>query len=530
MLDPDDPINAEIVACWLLNEGMGTRAADLSHGNHGTLSAGVEWAGSDRGPLVRFAASTHVIAIPPAAQYSEPAEFSLAMRLRLDADVTGNWRAALRWPTGDTYWMIYGDTANEGFFTYRSDGVVRWLAYSPFGAGVWRSIVVTVKAGEQRTYRNGALAASYSFATAITTATGAINIGQSGSANMRGLVDYLRLYRRILTADEARRLHIEPYAGVQEESTRRFYSFTRPNQVRPRIVVSGARRPDPAAKPPWGAQPDRADPLNRDLVLCYLFNEAASLRCHDISGWPESGTITHGSVQNDTLALLATRQAGPTGPLVRLNGLNQYVHIFHSARLRFDGTRPLSIVCRVLTHATEATTGYVLSKPWNGFGQYNYFLQRAAGGEITFAMHGSTDVGGLATRAVVVAGANALPLGQWRTLAMTLDTDQTLTVYVNGVQTHTSVGTLHSVIPPAGDSSLPLAIGTLYPYGTPWAGDTTQALDGSFDWVRIYQRILTPGEVMRLHREPYSDMIPPSVQPEQETYVRRARTGAGALL
>ena len=128
------------------------------------------------------------------------------------------------------------------------------------------------------------------------------------------------------------------------------------------------------------------------------------------------------------------------------------------------------------------STGYILSKPWNGNGEYNYYLYFNGffinTGNQSNAFNFST-----------------VTTGNWINLVILVSTTQ-WGAYINGVQNValTNHGITNNT-PTNGNAQLQLTLMTLYPYGGGGnAGFSTQGNIGSF---RIYNRVLSASEVLQ---------------------------------
>ena len=128
------------------------------------------------------------------------------------------------------------------------------------------------------------------------------------------------------------------------------------------------------------------------------------------------------------------------------------------------------------------STGYILSKPWNGNGEYNYYLYFNGffinTGNQSNAFNFST-----------------VTTGNWINLVILVSTTQ-WGAYINGVQNVALAN--HGITnntPTYGNTQTQLTLMTLYPYGGGGnAGFSTQGNIGSF---RIYNRVLSASEVLQ---------------------------------
>jgi hypothetical protein len=206
----------------------------------------------------------------------------------------------------------------------------------------------------------------------------------------------------------------------------------------------------------------------------------------DVDASDKSGNANNGVLQNG-----ASIVPGIFGNAVSLDGLNDYVEVPHTATLSYTGGA-LTMAAWINPGLTEAN-GYIFSKPWNGSGQYNWQLAYGSG-VVSVLLFGTTGWN---------SGGIAFPNdGKWHHIAVTIDASKNVLVYADGVLIWSGVHTITAWVPSGGVASLPLAIGTLYPYGSGWAGDATQAFLGLIDDARVYTTTLSAQDIVRLVQQP----------------------------
>ncbi len=214
----------------------------------------------------------------------------------------------------------------------------------------------------------------------------------------------------------------------------------------------------------------------------------------NLVGWWQMGSVSNTSTVadfsgNGLTGILRSGNfssvvTGKIGKAISLNGLNRYVEVQDTAALKYSsGSKSFS--AWVNPNATETTSGYIFSKPWNWNGWYNYMLIYIPGGDMFFCVAGQC-----------LSAPGALP-GQWHHVAATMDSSKVMRLYIDGVLKSTAQNTA-SLTPPNVDLNSPLAIGTLYPYGEVWAGDTNYSFDGLIDDMRIYNIALTVDQVKQV--------------------------------
>jgi len=214
------------------------------------------------------------------------------------------------------------------------------------------------------------------------------------------------------------------------------------------------------------------------LVLCL---DAANKRSYpgsgttwfDLSGNGNNGTLVNGVGFN-----------GDNGGGLVFDGINNYISLSSpSNKLAWtpsgDGYNELSI--EMWAKSTD-TSGRYFSKPWNGNGQYNYWL--APNGwyqQIGDQSHNLTFT--------------SLSTGNWEHIVCILTPTQSA-VFRNGtVDQNFTNHNITNNIPSIGNLNLPLAIMTLYPYGSGTWSQPSHAIQGIASNFKFYNRALTAQEI-----------------------------------
>ena len=128
---------------------------------------------------------------------------------------------------------------------------------------------------------------------------------------------------------------------------------------------------------------------------------------------------------------------------------------------------------------------HIISKPWNGGGQYNYQLYGWGG---FYIFSGDASNFGL--------NGSALNTGNWEYFCGIITPTQ-LAVYRNGVL---NVGfTNHGLVTngPVLNTNNDLCLMAVFNYGIPWVGNIGLSTSGNIGSVRIYNRVLSAAEVLR---------------------------------
>lgn len=158
----------------------------------------------------------------------------------------------------------------------------------------------------------------------------------------------------------------------------------------------------------------------------------------------------------------------------------------YNAALNYTGTGGLTLSAWIKPSSSETDGGYLISKPWNGSGGYNYYLQFNSNRTITFGLSGATSYS--------LSTVNTIPLNEWHQVTATLDASNNKTaVYIDGRPSISDTNTVTNWT--ATNSSIPLAVGCIYPYTTNCAAGTSFAFNGLMDEVKVYNYALNADEV-----------------------------------
>lgn len=174
------------------------------------------------------------------------------------------------------------------------------------------------------------------------------------------------------------------------------------------------------------------------------------------------------------------------------DGSNDYISIDNSSR-QFQWTPSgagNNTLCFELWIKSSDTGGYYVSKPWNGNGEYNYYMYNTG---FQFG-NGSGNV---------ARSAASVSTGNWEHVVYVITPTQSA-VYRNGLIDPAAGFSNHGLTvntPTNGDfnNTIPLAIMTLYPYGS-WAGNTGFSIQGNVGMLKVYNRLLSAAEILQSYR------------------------------
>jgi hypothetical protein len=170
-----------------------------------------------------------------------------------------------------------------------------------------------------------------------------------------------------------------------------------------------------------------------------------------------------------------------------LNGTNQYLYTSGDSYWNawspngVNGNSSLSI--EVVFNSSD-TGGFLVSRPWNGSGQYNYTMTADGFGLFVGSAGASLGYGNICT-------GNTVHMTYWMNATQ-------YGVYRNG-QTYVAA-TNHGLTGSggsAGTGAFGTLFGSLYPYGGGWGGEPGFSINGKFYVGRIYNKVLTAAEVQQ---------------------------------
>jgi hypothetical protein len=221
---------------------------------------------------------------------------------------------------------------------------------------------------------------------------------------------------------------------------------------------------------------------NLGLIGYWPLDEGAGTKIRDISGNNNAGILYNAT---DT-----PWGAGKYGGAITFDGLNDMVAVPDAPRLQYTGG-DMTISAWIKPDVGETTGGTIISKPWNGSGQYNYWLSYTSNGKIRIHLQGTASYELLTTGAVSP--------GTYHYIVAVVASDATVKIYIDGVLQASGPDTVSDWTPSSGDSHRSLCIGSYYCYGDGWAGNTGYSFAGAIDDVRIYNRALSSAEIANLY-------------------------------
>ncbi len=366
----------------------------------------------------------------------------------------GNYGNIYRSGSQTNFWVV-GFASNDKLY-FSENGIADSIANTVLTDKTWHHIVV-VKDGDSGTnirfYVDGSADGGASVGT-VATPSGTKEIGfinGAASSEFGGIIDDIRVYNRVLSLDEIKRLY--KMGGT----------LTLNKSISNNSLTSG-------------------------LVGHWTFDgpdvagASSALTFYDRSGQGNRGIST------SSPRLIS----GRIGQALSLNGSNQYVDISNESNFDFDRTSKLSFSAWVKTDnvlSASPNDDIFLCKEASFLG---YCWYRLPTGEVGFVMRAA-----LATDEIdVETTAGALTQGIWHHIAVTYNGSglaSGVTLYMDGtamaMTTYTN-NLVSSVV-----NNWDLRIGD-------WQGGAGggELYHGSIDDLRVYNRVLSADEIKRLYK------------------------------
>jgi len=146
----------------------------------------------------------------------------------------------------------------------------------------------------------------------------------------------------------------------------------------------------------------------------------------------------------------------------------------------------LTLSAWVNPSSNEIDGGEIISKAWNGGGQYNYRLRYNSNSTINLQIGGSNTYSFSTT--------DTLSSDTWHHIVATIDTNtQNAKIYINGKLSNQGTNTVTDWT--VTDGNVKLAIGCIYPYATSCTAGTIYAFNGLIDEVKIYNYALSADQI-----------------------------------
>lgn len=441
-------------AYWKFDEGTGTTANDSSsNGNTGTLQSSPTWQTDNQcitGKCLLFSGSNYV-SVPNNPTMNPTTAYTIESWIKLTSIASStnyNILAKQIWGSKLGYRLfIAGFGCSNCIGTSAGDGTNQTEATSTeqlTDIGKWHHVVGVFSSGTLYIYLDGKLIKTS--ATAVTTisntsAAAAIGRHSSSGENFPGVIDDLKFYKYARSASQIQ-------ADYNSRGSR----------------VGGANV--------LSANSQNSQALSNGLVGHWKMDESSWT--NDCS----TSTVLDAS-GNGNSAKSCPNTTGPTGGAVGKFGNGG----------TFDGTNDYLTIptSTTLNTTSSSVSASIWINPTTLDSTYRRFIARDQGSNAWFIENNGGSPGKVLFGSLLngyTTSATTLATGTWYHLVMTID-GTTARLYINGVL-DASIAS-----PGAIDTTGPVTI------GSDNAG--TSRYTGTLDEARVYNRTLTPSDVMTLY-------------------------------
>lgn len=471
-----EEISPAPVGYWKLDEGSGSTVYDSSgQGNHGTISS-VSWANSDScisGQCLNFpgsgggninipnsqtinfgTASFSISAWALHRDYTYP-KSNFMIKKSLSCYANGAQNAGFDLGHG------YIGSGIDVCIRDTSNNVVRSsLTFDPGSqpSGLinqWVHYVFVFDRNNNKViaYINGK---KQSFELDISTITSSISttnplvIGSLYGWQTDGLIDEIKIYPYIRNADQVHSDYIEGASKIGSKAVFGHRSETAP-----------------------------VTPLSSKLIAHWRFDEGSNNIINDSSGQNNHGTM---------FGQVSRTNAGKQGKGLVFDGITSRIQNIPTTAFEFRGEDfSISVWYKRSSSDNES---YLISKPWNGSGGYNYQIAFDSANRLIVSLLGATSWSTQIN--------NFSPRETWVHLGISFkESTKEVKIYRNGTLVQSSTHNISNWTPVSGNLNISLCIGSLYPYNSGWSGNTAFSFNGVIDEVKFYNATLSADEMLQ---------------------------------
>jgi hypothetical protein len=423
------------VSYWNFDEGSGTSAADKgSNGLTGTLNNGPTWTNGKFGKAIRFNYDSDLNQTVSFTQFDTPNQFTKEAWIN-PATISG---------CDDTRCSIIGqyfEISSNRLEYYDNNLTTKgWHVGGTIALNTWQHVAVTYDGALLKLYINGKQVNSTAVTQTSSVHPSSFIGGYNGTIrSFRGDIDEVKIYNYARTSGQ---------------------------------ITEDMNAGHPIGGSPIGSQVGywKFDEGNGTRINNYVStNYNATLYNTTKTTWTDAGKINKGLNFDGTTAQVIAENTG--------------------ADFKYNGG-DMTWTAWIKTDPTD-DGGNIISKPWNGLGQYNYRIYTSSGSTptINVAFNGATNFSTFTT--------TGISSNVWHHIAVSLEgSTRTLNIYVDGMLARTATNTITDWTPSSGDSTLKIVFGCIFPYGNDsCAGATGHAFKGSMDEIKYYQSFLTAEQV-----------------------------------
>jgi len=208
------------------------------------------------------------------------------------------------------------------------------------------------------------------------------------------------------------------------------------------------------------------------------------------------GDVTNGNIYQYTLDAQKGDVQGPVWTAgkynsgLQFNGITDEVEVPNDESQKYRGVGGYTISIWAWIDPSENDNGFLVGKPWNGMGQYNYYIYYSpVSKKIFFSVGGNTSH-------YISTDTNSVNKSVWYFITCTMNSTS-MSIYLNGTLKATSLHGITDWVPNPlyGDQNLKLMFGNLYPNEP----ESYYRLAGKLDDIRLFSKQLTQTEINNLY-------------------------------
>ncbi len=439
------PNDTGLVGYWSFEDGSGTKATDFSgSGNAGTLTNGPTWVNGKFGKALNLSSASSQYALIGNVSALKNSVFTYSAWVN-PASISNSMTVFSSGANSTP--RIRLDSTSGTISLIDTNVVVMGTSSQSVSANVWTHLAISYDAsGSYAFYLNGETAGSGTNSQSFSFGSAAFEIGRNGAANneyFNGQIDDVRIYNRVLSADEILNLYQKASAAKMNIS--------------------------------------QNEKLTSDLIGLWSFNgpDLSGTTAYDRSGQGNNGTLTNGPAITE----------GRIGQALNFDGTNDYVTtadadiyspVVNDMSVSFWAKVPIAATAAG-NNACGNIGANMVAKGVNS--QWEWTFENDNNTRMCFSVFNIAGSSGASITSI-----RTMNDGAWHHYAGLMNySGNFISLYVDG----TSAGTAGS-LPTMGNGTQPVEIGR--------RGDGNY-FSGSIDDVRVYNHVLSVSEIQELYNQ-----------------------------
>jgi len=314
-------ISEGLIGWWMFDEGAGTNVADSSGaGHHGFFAEGTpEWVPGVYGKALRFDGSNEV-EIPDHEDFHLTNAITMALWMQPEADQSDYAKPFIKQRSGEYPYALQYDTSQRLYANINASTTYRTSPRIPNFPGEWAHICFTYDGSVLIIYKDGEEAGRVNASGDLQQNDLSLSIGgrlDYSSQGFTGIIDDVRLFNRVLTAEEIQQVMVDaPAAKVTDPNPNDLATDVPQDVVLGWVPVEVATQHDMyfGTDAQAVADADKSDTtgIYRGRVITDSYNPAETLVFGETYYWrvdeigaPPANTMLKGNLWSFTVELFA---------------------------------------------------------------------------------------------------------------------------------------------------------------------------------------------------------------------------------